>query len=163
MSGQKIIKMENLRAIFDKPAYKNVATYIQSGNVIFDSKENDTATLQTNIEKLLHKHLGYEVKTIVRSQDEVVAAIAANPFSTAYLNERKLYVTFLSEVPGNDKIPELHNVLLPGEEISIIGKDMFLVLPKYVDSKLTNAYIEKKLGVTATNRNWATVNKVAVL
>lgn len=163
VSGQKVIKMEALKEIFNKPAYKNVSTYIQSGNVLFDSKKTETAALQIKIEKLLQKHLGYEVKTVVRSQDEIIAAIAANPFQTADLNERKLYVTFLSEVPNNDKIPDLHKVMLPGEELSIIGKDMFIVLPKFTDSKLTNAYIEKKLGVIATNRNWTTVNRVATL
>lgn len=161
VSGQKLIKMEALKAMFEALPLKNVVTYIQSGNVLFDTKTSDNNKLQDKIEQHLAKELGYEVKTIVRSLEEIQAIIDANPFPNFATDEkRKLHATLMSEVPDAGKTQLLQAALLPEEEIHLIGQTLYMLTPSYGNTKLSNNFIEKKLGLTATTRNWATMNKV---
>lgn len=164
VSGQKLIKMEVLRQYFELPGFKNIVTYIQSGNVLFDSKEVDEAKLLTKIEKQLVKQLGYEVPVVLRSIDEMRAVIGRNPFKDEPADSvRKLYVHFLSGVPEKLLHGSLDRYKSDQEEIKIVGREMYFLAPGFGNTKLTNSVIEKKLGVTATARNWATVNKVVTL
>jgi uncharacterized protein (DUF1697 family) len=163
VSGQKLIKMEALRQIFEMPGIKNITTYIQSGNVLFDSKETDGEKLRVKMEKQLLKQLGYEVPTIIRSLDEIRTIIEKNPFPISNDDHKKLYVHFLSDEPGKALHALLQPYKAPEEELMIMGREAYLVTPGYGNSKLSNALVEKKLGVTATTRNWATVNKVLEL
>ena len=164
VSGQKLIKMELLKEMMAMPGVKNVVTYIQSGNIAFDAKEADNEQLALKIEKKLHKDLGYHVPVVVRSIEELNEVIAANPFNKQEDGDkRKLYVNFL------DKAPEqgAHTLLLPyataDEELAIVNKELYLLLPGAGNTKLNLSLIEKKLGVTATARNWNTVNKMITM
>lgn len=164
VSGQKLIKMEALREYFVMPGFKNITTYIQSGNVLFDAKEQDEAVLRKKIETQLLKKLGYAVPTIVRSIEDVQKVISNNPFKQVLTEDtRKLYVTFLSDTPPADAMDLLKKYLNEQEEIHIIGKDLYFVTVAFGNTKLNNSVIEKKLGVSATARNWATVNKITAL
>lgn len=164
VSGQKLIKMEILRQYFEMPGVKNIATYIQSGNVLFDSKETDTARLVTKIEKQLSKHLGYEVPVVVRSLAQIKDLVESNPFGTdAEKDGRKLYVHFLSDTPKEDLHRALDKYKGPEEEYLIMGTELFFLSPGFGNTKMTNSVIERKLGVTATARNWATINKILTL
>src|SRR5690349_4856769 len=96
VSGQKIIKMEELREHFKQPGFSNIATYIQSGNVLFDTKETDAETLRAKIEKNLAKKLGYSVTVIIRSQAELEEITKTCPFSdTELTGKAKIYITML--------------------------------------------------------------------
>jgi uncharacterized protein (DUF1697 family) len=163
VSGQKLIKMEVLRQYFEMPGLKNIVTYIQSGNVLFDAKETDAVKLRTKVEKQLAKQLGYEVPVILRSLDEIRQVIKSNPFNKAVVEGKKMYVYFLSDAPG----VALHASLAPytneEEELKIINKEAYLLTAGIGNSKLSNALLERKLGIVATARNWATVNKVLEL
>ena len=164
MSGQKLIKMDALKGMFEALSFKNVVTYIQSGNVIFDAKATDTDKLRDKIEKQLQKELGYDVVTIVRSVEEIETIIAQNPFSEMPVDDgRKLHVTMLSAEPDRTKEHLLAAVLLEDEEIHIIGRELYMITHSYGNSKLSNTFAEKKLGLSATTRNWATMNKVVGL
>ena len=164
VSGQKLIKMEELRKHFDIPGFKNVVTYIQSGNVLFDAKETDTAKLRAKIEKMLAAKLGYEVSVIVRSIDEIKQTIKRNPYPNAETeSERKLYITLLSDIPDKAMHASLDKYKAESEEFSIIEREVYLLLASYGNTKLSNALIEKKLAVTGTTRNWATLNKILEL
>ena len=161
LSGQKLIKMEALKALFEALAFKNVVTYIQSGNVVFDVRATDTSKLQDKIEKHLLKELGYEVRTIVRSVEDIQAIVDANPFPDFASDEkRKLHVTMMAVVPDAAKLSLLKAVLLPDEEIEVIERELYMLTPSYGNTKLSNNFVEKKLGLVATTRNWATMNKV---
>lgn len=164
VSGQKLIKMEMLKQHFEMPGFKNIVTYIQSGNVLFDAIVNDEGKLRTKIEKQLAKQLGYDVPTIVRSVDDVRAVIKNNPFGKTRLAEdQKVHVYFLSEIPSQPLDEAITRYKADGEEIILLNREIFLLTRSYGNSKLTNSLIEKKLGVTATARNWATVNKIVTL
>lgn len=81
VSGQKIIKMEDLRRMFEMPGLKNISSFIQSGNILFDAAEKDTERLRIKIEKKLLKDLGYAVEVFVRTAGEISAIVDNNPFS----------------------------------------------------------------------------------
>lgn len=163
VSGQKIIKMELLKALF-AAEFDNVVTYIQSGNVLFDTDETDTRIIRKKAEQLICKGVGYEVITIIRSIDEIKSVIELNPFEQQLNDDkRKLYVHFLSDFPPVEKHGLLQPVLTADEEVKVINRDVYFLAPSAGNTKCTNAFMEKKLGVSATARNWATVNKVTVL
>ncbi len=157
-----MIKMDALKPHFEMPGISNVVTYIQSGNVLFDSKETDNSKLRKKIEKQLTLKLGYDVPTIVRSLEEIKEAVNNCPF-TEELPERRVYVVFLSDAPP----AELHNALdaytNDVEEVKVIGQDLYIVSGGIGKSKLTLGLIEKKLGVTGTMRNLTTSNKLLEL
>ena len=164
VSGQKLIKMEELRKHFEIPGFKNVVTYIQSGNVLFDAKETDTTKLRNKIEKQLAAKLGYEVAVLVRSIDEIKQAIERNPFSGIETDStQKVYVTFLSGAPDSSLHAALDKYKSENEEFRILEREVYLLLASYGNTKLSNALIEKKLGLCATTRNWATLNKILEL
>jgi len=164
VSGQKLIKMEELRKHFELPGFKNIATYIQSGNVLFDTKETDKQLLRAKIEKRLQQKLGYAPPTILRSLPEIKSVIENNPYHTRKPgDERKLYVGFLSGIPDAALHTALDEYANDLEEARVVNSEVYLLLASAAKTRLSNSFIEKKLKVGATMRNWTTVNKVITL
>ena len=156
--------MEELRAHFEIPGFKNIVTYIQSGNVLFDTKETDESKLRNKIEKQLTLKLGYDVPAIIRSINDIGNTIKNNPFPKPIADDkRKLYVTLLSGTPEASLHKTLDAYRNEGEEFRILDRQVYLMLPGYGTTRLSNALIEKKLGHIATTRNWATLNKILEL
>ena len=165
MSGQKKIRMAELKQLYESLGFLNVATYLQSGNVVFDSAVEDGGTLAGRIETGIEQAFGFDVSVFVRVPEDFKRILSINPF----LVEREedlaaLYVTFLYDPPDETKIKEL--VVPAGETAEfVIGEDeIFLFYPDgYGRTKLTNTYLERKLDVPATTRNWNTVQAVYTL
>jgi uncharacterized protein (DUF1697 family) len=165
VSGQKIIKMEDLRKMLQIPGIADVATYIQSGNVLFNSSQADEQKLTDKLEKRLQEQLGYPVSVILRSIPDLQAAIARNPYPASSLapdDDRMLSITFLQTLPAPEAMISLPTESGP-DVLQVLGREVYILYKAYSDSKLSNALIEKKLGVRATTRNWATINKISVL
>jgi len=160
VSGQKKIRMAELRDLYKKLYFTNVETYVQSGNVVFDSNEEEQAALSAIIEKEIEQSFGYSVSVLVRTADDLQKVIDSNPF----LNERnedsaRLYVTFLSHAPLESKLNNLYVAECKKDEFFVKDKEIFLFCPNgYGRTKLTNNFFEKKLNLSATTRNWKTVN-----
>lgn len=161
VSAQKLIKMESLKSIFTSHGYANVVTYIQSGNVVFDAK-GKTDKIRADVEKMLEAELGYKVVTIIRTAAELNEVVANNPYPELQEGE-KLYITYLSAVPGPKKMKDLGRVLAQGEKMQVIGREIYFVSPGYGNTKFSNTYIEKQLQLDATTRNLATTIKVTTL
>jgi len=162
VSGQKIIKMERLKEIFESMKFKNVRTYIQSGNVLFDSTESNSETLINKIESHIKKSLGCEVTVITRTAAEIEKIVEQNPFAKKKLDkDYNLYVTFLSEEPAADLKKSLQ---LLSDEIATYKITSCEVYTLYKRSNakhpFSNNFVEKKLKVAATTRNWNVVNKI---
>lgn len=157
VSGQKRVPMDELKSLYESLGYKQVQTYIQSGNVIFAYKETPVQTLCTTIEKAIQKHFCFEVSVITRTYDEFKKIQQANPF--AKKEQTALYVTFLSDIPKTIPHEELQKAATAKEEFKIVQREVYLYYPKgYGTTKLSNMVFEKKLKVIATTRNWNTVN-----
>ncbi len=163
VSGQKKILMTDLKELFNKLAFKNVTTYIQSGNVVFqsDAKLSDVKFAE-KIEAAIFKKYGFKVPVIIRTKEELENIIYSNPFlKEININLEKLHVTFLSEKSDKTLIDLIKHFDYSPDKFYIIEKEVYLHIPGgYGETKLSNKFFENKLKVAATTRNWKTVNKL---
>ena len=163
VSGQKKILMADLKALYESLHFKEVATYIQSGNVVFksDAKLSDVQLAQ-KIEKAIGAKYNFEVPVMIRSIEEWEKAISQNSFTKEKnIDLKKLHITFLSEVPARENVESIKNADFLPDQFVIKGKEIYLHIPEsYGETKLSNNFFEKKLKTKATTRNWNTVNKL---
>jgi uncharacterized protein (DUF1697 family) len=162
VGSHKRISMADLRRIFDSMGARNVETYVQSGNVAFDGLSGARADLAAKIRESIGADLGHDVAVVLRTHAELAAVIGTRPFGDA--SEERLYVTFLAETPELSRLRALTNAGFEPDEFKVRGTEVYLQVPNgYGRSKLSNEWFEKKLGVTATTRNWRTVTALAGL
>ena len=159
VSGHKMIKMEALRNLYTQLNFKNVQTYIQSGNVIFQSQETKPTDLQQKIAHKILEEFGFEVPVMVKQKADFENVIHHNPFPNEDLS--KVHVTFLSENPQPENCLKIsHTAFLP-DQFVIIENSIYLFCPNdYGKTKLNNTFLENKLKVIATTRNWKTINEL---
>lgn len=161
LGGRNRVSMSDLRTLFDALGAKDVATYVQSGNVVFKSP-GKAAELVQAIEKKISRDLGLNVTVLLRTKTQLARVLAGNPFSGR--EPAKLHVTFLAATPDRRLVRGLDPTRAKPDEFRVAGREIYLHCPNgYGRSKLTNAYFEKQLGVAATTRNWKTVTKLAEL
>jgi uncharacterized protein (DUF1697 family) len=165
VTGSKIIKMEPLRASFAALGFKNVQSYIQSGNLIFEAPNASIATLSEKIEKKILRDFGHSVSVVLRAPKELAEIIKRNPFvKDPAVDQSRLYVTFLAEVPPKDAAELLQPLAAGAEQIRVIGREVYLYCPKgYGETKISNNAIEKKLSIGATTRNWKTTQTLLAM
>ena len=158
VGGHKKIKMVDLKAYIMEIGFDNVETYIQSGNIVFQS-DLDVATTRDAIQNKIEEKYGWEVPTIIRTQTELKSVIERNPFSDEQLD--RLCVTFLSGLPDQELVNSLREISYEPEEFIIEGRDIYFYSPLgFAKAKMSNNLFENKLKVNATTRNWKTVNKL---
>lgn len=164
VGGRRKVRMEDLRGFMKEAGFTEVETYIQSGNIIFeDPKSRSDAEIAETIEKLISDHYYFDVPVIVWSAKELQAAIDENPYARDYGVER-LHLTFLKTEPGNEALEVIEDYDFPPDRYMVSGRKVFIYCDgKYSDSKLTNKFFEDKLKVSATTRNWKTVQKLCEL
>ena len=163
VAGQKKIKMADLKALYEKLGFESVVTYIQSGNVIFDANSKNAADLKGLIEKAIEAKFKFSVPVIIRTNEELKKVIGQCPFGKIdYENDgAKVLVTFASSKPGKDKVDNIGKFVVPPEELVVCGKEIYLYCPNgYGKSKLSNSFVEAKLGIEATTRNIKSVIKL---
>jgi uncharacterized protein (DUF1697 family) len=159
VGGNNLLKMAELKALFDSLRLRDAKTYLQSGNAVFRSDETDRDVLKRRIEDGIRKKSGIEVKIILRTTDELRNVIAANPLSPEARNPKALLVAFLGGPIANTAKALLTSLKIASEEIHFGKQELYLYFPEGIAaSKLSNALTEKKLGVNVTARNWNTVN-----
>ncbi|HYA33681.1 MAG TPA: DUF1697 domain-containing protein [Candidatus Bathyarchaeia archaeon] len=165
VSGQKSLKMADLKKAFELLSFRHVLTYAQSGNVIFDCDSSERASLVEHVEKGLSEAFGVPLKVIIRTHQELERIVKNNPLvQRAHVKPDKLHVTFLFDTPDETAASALEAKLGRGEMFQIIGNEVYLYCPNgYARTKLSNAMVEAKLKTIATTRNWKTVNKLLVL
>ena len=159
--GGRVVKMGDLKKMFAMPGFKNIATYIQSGNVVFDHSETDKDVLIKKVETKLLKSLGYEVKTFLKTIPDMEAVVKKNLFKK-YPDDMGLYVSFLSGRPDDEVVKLLLLLQTDHEQFRFTDSEVYILVRKgaYGETKFSNNFLEKKLKLYATTRNWATVNKM---
>jgi uncharacterized protein (DUF1697 family) len=162
VSGSKVIKMAELRACLESADFANVQTYIQSGNLRFESEWTDPKKVGRILQSIILKEFGHNVPAIVLTGHDIETVVASNPFlKKEGVDNKALYVTFLADEPTHDRITELRKVQSGNDTFEAFGSYIYLnCATGYGRTKLTNTLIEKKLGLTATSRNWKTVIKL---
>ena len=150
------VKMPELRELFEGLGYTDVETLVQSGNVVFTSRAAP-ASLEKKLEQEIEKQLGVDPKVVVRTRDELAAAIEANPFGVPE-NPKNLHVTFLAGEPDAAATEKLEEADLGGDRIAFHGREIYIAYENGMGrSELAKQLGRAKLGVAATDRNWNTV------
>jgi len=157
VGGKNIIKMDTLRDLFLELKFENIVTYIQSGNIIFQTLITETNELEIMISNKILEKLNIKVPTIVLNSNELNFIYNNNPFITRNEDVSKLHVTFLSKIPENINIEKINSSKFLPDEFIINNKAVFLFCQSYGATKLNNNFFEKNLNLQATTRNWKTV------
>jgi uncharacterized protein (DUF1697 family) len=156
VSGQKKVDMKGLKKLYESLDIKNVQTYIQSGNVIFEARDTTSVQLKNKIEEKIQLTFGFNVLVIIRTKNEFQKIINNNPFKEK--DSTTCYVTFLSEKPTDVPLDDIKKIKDETEEFYISEKEIYLFCPRgYGKTKLSTTYFEKKLKVSATTRNLNTI------
>ena len=161
VSGHNMMKMEALKTMLENIGFQNVRTYLQSGNVFVDSEE-EASKVGFIIKQEIFKVFGHEVPTIVITKKDLELCFENNPyFKEKDIDTKKLYVAFVSTTLRSDSINDLKISQFKPDEASIDGNKIYI---KYAvgagKTRFDQKYIEKKLNVTATIRNWNTVTQL---
>jgi uncharacterized protein (DUF1697 family) len=159
VSGQKQVRMAELKNLYESLGLADVETYVQSGNVVFEGKEQDAKKLVNSIETGIEKTFGFSVPVLIRSADEFRRIMEGHPFRKE--DPVRILVTFLYERPDPSKLEDISRYENETDKFAIGEQEIFLFCPGgYGKTKLSNTFFEKKLGVIATTRNWKTVNRL---
>ena len=164
LGGANMMKMADLKAEFEGLGFENVKTYINSGNIAFDTSKTSEAKLVDKIEKSIETWFGRPISVMVREQREIESILKNNPFDGKYESHKHMHVLFLREEMPKEKEEQLQSSALPGEQYDVRGREIYNLLPQGVaGSLLTKGFFEKKPKVAYTGRNWRTVEKLAEL
>lgn len=165
VSGQKLIKMEELRRCMESVGFINVRTYIQSGNVFVTSEEADGNRVANQIREAILNSFGYDVPVFIIGKEDLQACLERNRFlDEEGVDLKKLYVSFISAEVPEQMVTQLNLNFIEPDKIQLDGRRIYL---KYhsspANTKLDNKWIEKSMNVISTTRNWNTVNKLLSL
>ena len=164
--GGRSVSMAELRAMLVDMNFENPRTLLQSGNAVFAvNAKASSAALEGKLEAEAQKRFGMPIPFMLRTSAEWDAIIARNPFADAAKSDpAHLLLMALKGAPAAAAIKALRDGYTGPETIHVTGRDAYLIYPEGIGrSKLTNALIERKLGVAGTGRNWNTVLKLAAL
>ncbi|MFV0391443.1 MAG: DUF1697 domain-containing protein [Paludibacteraceae bacterium] len=163
VGGKRKIRMTDLKLLCEELGLKNVETYIQSGNLLFNSDKR-SFELENDLTKAIAEKFGFDVPVIVRTEKELEVSINKNPFFVENMDTGQLHLTFLKEIPNSENIEKIRTYNYEPDKFEIDDKDVFVFCAgKYHESKLTNIFFEKQLAVDATTRNWKTILKLSEL
>lgn len=161
IGAKTTIAMAELRRVFADLGFAQVRSYIQSGNVVFQTPAQDERRLISDIQAAIQQDLGQQVDLLLRTGSELAAVLSANPFKDRQEDPTKLLITFLAEKPAADRVAKLVPPAGETGELELVGREVFVNVPDgYGRSKLSNAFVAKALGVPATTRNWRSVAKL---
>ncbi len=166
LGAHKRIKMDALCSICTSLKLEEPRTYVQSGNVIFKTKESNWNALAGKIQKAIERKAGFSCDVILRTPDEFRRTIGANPFSKrSDIDPGKLLVTFLASEPPREAHATLRELgAKHPEEIHLIGRELYIYFPNGAGkTKLPWSSVERLLKVTGTARNWNSVTKMLEL
>ena len=164
IGGYGRINMNDLRASFEKLGYADVITYIQTGNVLFSTPSKSEPRIVAAIEERLDQDFGESPAVILRSVPELVRIGKASPYARSGANPSRHHVTFLGTAPTKAILAALELPPSGKDELVIDGREVYVHTPNgYAETKYTGTFLERRLGVVSTTRNWNTVTKLSEL
>jgi uncharacterized protein (DUF1697 family) len=164
VTGNTMIKMAELKKSFESLGLKNVTSYVNSGNLAFDSRKVSEKGIVKRLEDVIEKDFGKRVQVMVREQNQIPEIISGNPYDGEFESPQEMHVLFLKDEIPKERIAELREVAPKAERFTIKGREIYCHLPMGVaDSLMGRGLVEKKLRIPITARNWRTVQKLAEL
>jgi len=163
VGGKNILSMKDLARMFGEAKCTNVFTYIQSGNVIFETSAGPEKIAEL-VQAKIERQFGYRVPMVLRTREQLLKTIRDNPFLPTVQDQRWLHVYFLADPPKASSVAGLDHARSAPDAFQVLGQEIYLHLPNGMGrTKLTNAYFDSKLSTTCTARNWATVQKLSAM
>ena len=160
VGGNNILPMVELRSDLESLNLSNVRTYIQSGNVVFDSATKTTKSLTERIAQRIEERHGFRPRLFLLSREDLLTAIESNPFPRAVADPKTLHFLFLAEPASNPDMEALDGVKTPTERFKLVDGVFYLHTPDGIGRSKLAANVEKHLGVVVTARNYRTVDKL---
>jgi uncharacterized protein (DUF1697 family) len=162
VGGHNKIKMDALRALYESLGFRDVQSYVQSGNVVFRTKERDLHALTTRIQDRIEKRFGFRPGVVLRTRSELGDVIRRNPFAKRRdIEPNKFLVTFLASEPDAEALDKARTIKTAPEEVKFDGREVFIYFPNgMARPKISLPAIERALGTSGTGRNWNSVNKL---
>jgi uncharacterized protein (DUF1697 family) len=165
VGGTGKLPMADFRKLLADLGYRNIETYIQSGNAVFDAPGSAPRVAKA-IAAALEKRMGAPAGVLLRSHDDLTRMIAANPFAAeALLDGARVHAVFLSAAPATGAAAGLERIVTQypqrRDRYHVAGDTLYLHLPDgAADTKFTARSVDRILGATGTARNWNTVLKL---
>jgi uncharacterized protein (DUF1697 family) len=155
--------MPRLREALEEAGYEDVATYVQSGNVVLSSSDSATKVARA-VERLVEKEFGLKIPVVVRTRAQLAKVVERDPLAKVAKDPKRYQVSFLEKKPSGELVRKLEEAAAPTERVVAEGREIYAWHPEGVArSKLWAMLAGKGLGVTATARNWTTVTKLLEL
>jgi uncharacterized protein (DUF1697 family) len=161
LGPRRRIPMADLRALLTEAGHAEVATYLQSGNVVLSSPQAPPA-LAPEVAALITQRFGFEVPVIARTATELGAVIDHDPIPGAAEDPKRYQVTFLERAPSAPALKRLRGLAADSERIAAHGRELYTWHPDGIArSRLALGLTANELGISATSRNWRTVTALA--
>ena len=158
LGGTNKLPMRDLEGLFGSLGHEQVATYIQSGNVVFRSAGSDAKRVAAAIESAVAEQFGLDVRVFLRTHAELEAVRSGCPYDDA------VHVVFLDRAPSSADVKALDPNRSPGDSFDVVGPEIYLNLPTGAGrTKLTLNWFERRLGIAGTQRNWNTLLKLIAM
>ena len=162
LGSKRRVAMADLRALLEGLGYDDVRTHLQSGNAVFRAPTRSAAAVEKAVSSAIRAELGLEVAVLTRTAAQLAAVVEADPFARVAKDPARYLVTFLEKKPPASWLASIDPETYAPEQAAVVGKEVYLWLPAGVhNSKLAGAVTDKKLGGSATSRNWNVVRKLA--
>ena len=163
VGGKNILPMKELTAVLEGLGSSNVQTYIQSGNVVFQTTKRGTQKLGRDIGAAIGASHQFVPRVLVLSIQDFRNAIASNPFPVGETDPKSLHLSFLESPPPSPDLAKLAALQSVNERFKLVGRVFYLHAPDGIGRSRLAANVEKALGVAGTARNWRTVNVILSL
>jgi len=164
VGGKNRLPMKDLAALFERVGCRDVQTYIQSGNVIFQASATLARRIPTIISDEIQHTFRITVPVITRTARQWAQIVRRNPFQTDGVNPESLHVGFLRDRPTRRAVASLDPDRSPPDRFRVIGSEIYFCFPNgLARTRLTAAYFDSRLKTVCTVRNWNTMVKIAEL
>lgn len=160
VGGNNILPMKDLTALLQNLGCGNVRTYIQSGNAVFRHQARSASRLAANIREKIRASHGFEPEVLLLTADKLEQAVDSNPFPEAESEPSRLHLSFLSAAPESPDLDLIESLRADTEKFALKDDIAYFHAPDGIGRSKLAARMERALGVTATGRNWRTVDKI---
>ena len=163
VGGNNILPMAELRSGLEALKFQNVRSYIQSGNVVFESSSKSAASLGKRIAGWVEEGFGFRPQVLLLKREDLLAAVEQNPFPGAISEPKTLHFSFLATTPSKPDHAALERAKAATERYALVGSVFYLHAPDGIGRSKLAASAEKHLGVVTTSRNYNSVDKLLTL
>jgi uncharacterized protein (DUF1697 family) len=163
VGGKNTLLMKELKILLENYDFQNVRTYIQSGNVVFQSRENNKQKISDKMSAAINKNYGFKPQVLVLNREELEEVIRSNPFNKGESGQKTLHAGFLESVPPDPDLPGLEKLKSGNEQFKLKNNIFYLYAPDGVGRSKLAARAEHLLGVRMTDRNWRTICKIMAI